>query len=318
MKKIDVIGIFLLLSSLSFGQQYLPIVEEGKYWILNQYNNDDVNPDVISAYAITIIGDSLYDGQNYKKVYRFNLAGTHPCQTPPCFTVEVPYRAIDQQLIALVREELVSKKVYALSLETWDGFCETKEYLLLDYDLEVRDTLNDCVFTAIGGGNLMGGATYTGLVDSMVSINAYNKLRNTIFTTGYMTYLGLPPVGPIQIIEGIGLENYGIFHQWKSQLIDFCENGMEACAILTSVSTVMKNGGRVQIYPNPVREWLTVFTDNNIQVQKISIYSVTGKLIEEVYGSQDIDMSRWTNGIYFINVLDKQGKQYIKKVVKED
>ena len=65
--------------------QYIPMVEEGKYWIyLNYYiSGDNFLP--VSGHAITIEGDTIINSISYKKVYKHLLKGGHPCMYPPCW-----------------------------------------------------------------------------------------------------------------------------------------------------------------------------------------------------------------------------------------
>ncbi|MEM9916725.1 MAG: T9SS type A sorting domain-containing protein [Bacteroidota bacterium] len=79
---------------------------------------------------------------------------------------------------------------------------------------------------------------------------------------------------------------------------------------ITSVETLFRQDDGIKIYPNPVRDWLTVSVigsslSNNMLQKKIVIRSVNGKIVFTTYSE-----SNWVNlnlvdipsGIYFLNI----------------
>jgi len=76
----------------------------------------------------------------------------------------------------------------------------------------------------------------------------------------------------------------------------------------------------LSIYPNPVKDILTVIGGNLSQNALITIYSSTGSLVYSSLakdGKTSIDLSSYTNGIYFMH-LQTDGISTIRKVVKID
>ena len=73
------------------------------------------------------------------------------------------------------------------------------------------------------------------------------------------------------------------------------------------------------VYPNPVTNNLIITTTESIGQTKVSIYSMTGKLIytTEVDKNQTkIDMSKFDKGCYILNISAPKGiKTY--KIIKE-
>lgn len=72
----------------------------------------------------------------------------------------------------------------------------------------------------------------------------------------------------------------------------------------------------VTIYPNPVEDVLTIRSQFNIE--KIQIFNLLGKLIQEIKPSQnshDINVSYLTDGVYFIN-FQTENKKITKKFIK--
>ncbi len=236
--------LFFLLFAVSAKAQYIPMLEENKYWIYSTYNDSD-NPHCISGHLVTIEGDTFISNLTYKKVWAKDLNGSHPCPPwqQPCFQADYPYTTTSAGIIGFAREDIAAKKVYFLPLA--DGFCQDFEYELFDFSLLPGDPLNDCLQDAIGAMI----QPDLGLVDSLTTENAFGKTRKVINTTGLVTYLGLPYVGRVSIYEGIGLGGYGLFHRFSNLTVlsDFCEG---ACNIL-SATTAITNESAFEISPNP-------------------------------------------------------------------
>ncbi len=71
-----------------------------------------------------------------------------------------------------------------------------------------------------------------------------------------------------------------------------------------------------KIYPNPVRDVLTIASDN-LLIENYKIYSTNGTLILSKINSQNnIDVSGLANGIYFIEVTSESGNK-VQKFIKE-
>ena len=174
----------------------LPLVEEGKFWIYKTHFQSDM-PSGISGHAITFQGDTIINSLSYKKVYRLELKGDHNCppHERPCWDPHYPYQAESRALHSFIREDLMERKVYHLPLSD-NNSCSPDEHLLIDFSLEVGDTLNDCIYDVIWTPN----DPNIGVVDSIKIQNAYDKDRNTLFTYGFHFSIGLPfPLSLIHI-----------------------------------------------------------------------------------------------------------------------
>jgi len=75
-----------------------------------------------------------------------------------------------------------------------------------------------------------------------------------------------------------------------------------------------------EIYPNPIEDELFISYKSDLNGFNISIYNIDGKLILSLNDSElknySIDLQKLTNGIYFIQIKDKQGQNAIKKFIK--
>lgn len=296
-------GFFLLFFLACFQAygQYIPMVRENKYWIFNHYyNNDKSNVD--SGFLIQFKEDTLLDNKSYKKVYRQELSGTEPCPPSqrPCFSFDLPYHSIGQTLIGFIRENEAEQKVYFKSVS--GDYCNEAEYLLFDFFLAPDSALDTCKKEALGG------QAGFGIIDSISLEFYYGKMRKTQHTFGYITYIGLPPIGVVNIIEGIGFERFGPFHEVgnRNELYDFCEgNSPENCGILSGVKAAV-NTPRLLLYPNPASEFIRILLP--AEIRKTGTYRIlncSGQLIREGEipegaGEYSMRVSTLPAGMYFI------------------
>ncbi len=66
---------------------------------------------------------------------------------------------------------------------------------------------------------------------------------------------------------------------------------------------------KVTIYPNPATEFISI--DNDTNVQSLQILNLVGrriKIIEDVVRDTPYDISDLPNGMYLVQIIDKQGK----------
>jgi len=310
--KLALIFLFSFLTAIIHGQ-YIPIVEEGKYWIY-LYHFDSDHPVPVSGYAITFEGDTIINSLSYKKVYLYGLAGEHNCQFPPCFQFDIPYQLTGKELVSFIREDTVNKRVFNLPILNYDIFCDANEYLMFDFSLGIGDTLNSCIYEFIGGD--LNEQPPFGIVDSIKTTEKFGKNRTTIFTTGYPSWAYLPVHGEVLILEGVGHENYGIFHEPLSFLVDFCEGGMEACGILSSYSSI-ENKKEVKIFPNPTNGIFRISIEEE-ELKSIRIYSMMGVLITEFSHTNTVDLSHLEGGIYLIELISKDDERFVRRIIKEN
>jgi hypothetical protein len=79
------------------------------------------------------------------------------------------------------------------------------------------------------------------------------------------------------------------------------------------VFSVSTSSDDVILYPIPAHEAINVIFDEDAGVRAIAIYNLIGKLMGPVYrptavGSARIDMSEMPNGVYFLRLLNSEGR----------
>lgn len=74
------------------------------------------------------------------------------------------------------------------------------------------------------------------------------------------------------------------------------------------------NKTKVQVYPNPVHDVLTVSSDK--KVNSISVYNVAGRLLQEISNSNVINLNKLSSGVYFVKSV-VEGRSEMTKVIKK-
>ncbi len=92
-------------------------------------------------------------------------------------------------------------------------------------------------------------------------------------------------------------------------------NLMGASAVLSTLGTTDHTMVNTFVYPNPVKDVLTVSDAGNIN--NVSIYSLSGQLLkEQKLNVSQISFSGLATGIYFVKLISSTGSNKVIKVVK--
>ncbi len=80
----------------------------------------------------------------------------------------------------------------------------------------------------------------------------------------------------------------------------------------TGVNT-MNSSDDIVLYPNPAREAINVVYNPGAGVRNIAVYNIVGKLVGPVYrpttnGSAKISLEEMPSGVYFLRLMDGQGR----------
>jgi spore germination protein YaaH len=74
---------------------------------------------------------------------------------------------------------------------------------------------------------------------------------------------------------------------------------------------------KISFYPNPAKNVINISNPENIEIAKIRVYTVLGKLIENVdLKKESIDISDLANGVYLLKILDNHGQEETVKIIK--
>jgi len=76
-------------------------------------------------------------------------------------------------------------------------------------------------------------------------------------------------------------------------------------------------GSEVNIYPNPTTGILKIELNKTVEVE-LELYDLYGKSVQKITGLE-IDLSPYSNGIYFLKIRDKESQEYIvSRIVRTD
>ena len=72
------------------------------------------------------------------------------------------------------------------------------------------------------------------------------------------------------------------------------------------------------LYPNPVKEKLSLRFDDGAEPESVELYDLAGRLVGTIpSGLESIDMSAMASGVYTLCVITKDGTRYHEKILKE-
>lgn len=277
----------ILTTSVSFAQDYQPMLVEGNYWDTGYYNHDNNLWPTEPEKRYVLGSDINVNGTIYKQIEIHSIVGVeNPSYTAAPFYVESNYTISNKY----IREDIAEKKVYI-----WGDIFDNgvyQEYLLYDFNLEVGDTL----------------------------INPYSDEDNWIVDHIYINN-GIKAYdlnnGMYSYIEGVG-GSAGIISQFIPQFeyyeLLLCHGNYNTavnnCEAVASINNNLINNN-INIYPNPATK--TIFLDVDSKVNFV-IYSLDGKAILKGDVKNKIDISDLNTGFYFLK-LKNNNVSITKKIV---
>lgn len=67
------------------------------------------------------------------------------------------------------------------------------------------------------------------------------------------------------------------------------------------------------VYPNPTKD--KIYFSGDVNIQELEIYDFQGKLLANINSYEEIDLSQYSNGVYYLRIfIDKN--IYVKKIIK--
>src|SRR5690554_7063567 len=120
---------------------------------------------------------------------------------------------------------------------------------------------------------------------------------------------------PQRLIFGGATYKNNIYYETKFDNIN-----ISATNTAPTVSVNTFTSGKFNLYPNPVTDMVTITNSENIGVNEVIVYDVTGKKIKtKKYGNENniqLNLSDLAMGTYFLHIKTNQGTA-VKKIVKK-
>lgn len=169
-------------------------------------------------------------------------------------------------------------------------------------------TLDAFQFNMPAGQSLI--AHITGQQIDLVSFNVSNMP-----TTGEMSFL--LNNDPIAMGAGGVLDSFYNSNIDNSTTQDYFSGltlGMESFMFDTlSIDEVQNIENKIKIFPNPTSDYISILT--NTELEKVELYTLTGKRVLYSISSNRIDVHQLPSGIYFLRLQTNQKITLTKKII---
>jgi hypothetical protein len=123
------------------------------------------------------------------------------------------------------------------------------------------------------------------------------------------------------INNGDGEGYYRILDEVGNVIVDgngaFTDMTYSVLSVLQGGSVNEMSSSAYKVYPNPVKDVLTIKGENMSQVK---IYNSLGQIVKSIETNDDIvevNVENFQNGMYFINIINKDGRMLSRKVIVE-
>jgi hypothetical protein len=81
----------------------------------------------------------------------------------------------------------------------------------------------------------------------------------------------------------------------------------------TGLEEAVPEEGLAIVYPNPARDFLHLFSSDNLQEYDYGIFRLNGQLVNNGHSNQNsVDLGKIPSGVYLLNVRTKYNSQYFK------
>jgi hypothetical protein len=161
--------------------------------------------------------------------------------------------------------------------------------------------------------NNEGSLNVTFNIDAWNGNDWVNIFTNTGNTNGWeqhtidLSGFNLPPITQFRFvaIEPSGSNNNDDFAFDDFRVFD------------ANTEIVKLNDDNIQIYPNPVVDFIQINTPAEFSINKVKITDLNGKIIYQNSKVNKINLSNLPKGNYLLTIFDKNNNSYTKKIIKK-
>ena len=136
------------------------------------------------------------------------------------------------------------------------------------------------------------------------------ETQNLMFIEGFGSTFGYSVHGTYTMTSCVEKDGV-VFENPYQALADLCETD--------TFSSPNEEFTNTSLYPNPANNTFQVNYPSEIGVSELKIYNLQGKLILQKpnYQQENIDVTNFSSGIYFVELSSRKGEVWRKKLIKE-
>ena len=170
--------------------------------------------------------------------------------------------------------------------------------------------ISKCFRLQLGGEDKVWGPY--GAIDSIEDSFIFGKVRK-VWSLTVLSIYGMPHITTTRLIEGIGMDLYNVLNFTpEHNFIDFCEGDLFQCQIASS--TKGTGTPELKLFPNPTNG--IVRLDGIFEVKEARILDNSGRSNPIMVTNNEIDISSYQAGVYYLVLTDRNNHQYFNKIVK--
>ena len=283
-------------------QEWMSLLKDNSEWNILWQSTGVPTPELITE-SLVISGDTLIDGELYKKVLRKLSSET-----------QYWHGSMEYDLYGIIKEE-ESGKVFYKPKE------QEVEYLLYDFGMNVNDTAvmywcqnPNCEvhvrIDSIATQHIAGAERRVFYVSSKDSFSDWRWLNTWVEGIGATE--GLLYSCHVVSAGGITLHELLCYHVdgelvWQNPIYNTC--------LIDNYDGIQDNtvGFSVQVYPNPAKDKVVI---EGIEASEVQVYNALGQMVKTVLRTNEIDVEELPQGLYLLRIDAKDG-QVVKQIVVE-
>ena len=280
-------------------QEWMSLLKDNSEWNILWQSTGVPTPELVTE-SLMISGDTLVDGELYKKVLRKLSSET-----------QYWHGSLEYDLYGIIKEE-ESGKVFYKPEE------QEIEYLLYDFGMNVNDTAvmywcqlpnPNCEIhvriDSIATQHIAGTERKVFYVSSKDMFGDEWHWLNT-WVEGIGAMEGLLYSCHVVNAGGITLHELLCYHEdgelvWQNPDYDAC----------TWEAVEETKESEISIYPNPANDKVVI---KGVEASEVQVYNALGQLVKTVRGTNEVDLSGLVEGVYLLRIMDAEGKVYTNKI----
>ncbi len=280
-------------------QKYTPFHLENSEWLESVVYPAFGLGDGGAAWKYRTRNDTIVNGLVYWNLTKTNLCKYWPDQHgKPVYSTTLD---LHEKLIGGLRES--DKKVYYLN------YTSNEEIILYDFDFEIGDIIH------------YGSNDFTIILEELAPVSGHRQFK--VVNNNSWSF----PQITSSLTQGIG-SSYGLFGSYEGGLQDLeCFKLQNVpitpycgvvCQGFVPTSVTEKEIPDIVIVPNPAENSIFL-TNTDVPIATVEIFRSSGEPASRLTSENmnEIDISAYPPGIYFIKITNVHGSAVIKKFVKK-